>query len=348
MDRFNWHFCLGHEISTTLTRAAVSILMGLCAGAFMFVRPQVVSASAQFMMRPELPTDNLVSAQRGYFEVRVHQGTSRQFSVLLYNPSSAHQTIAVAVLTATTARNGSVNYLPAQKMTPMAQRVTGATLPRYRRLVKLAPRQVERVLVTIPRVATNFTGDRAYAIQVENKVATKGAVTNKVRYQVGLLLHGRPIQHYRQLRLRARPGKTALVNPNVSLQLQNPESAFLTDVGITVQLQNARAGFLNYAKRHHGLKIAPHSTFQLDNKLAGAKLASGVYRLKLHIQTSAYQENLIRYVRVHKDGRYEFVGHSEYVLAQTVIWLIALIAIVVVVSGIGIFHKRRKHHAETH
>jgi hypothetical protein len=305
-------------------------------------------ASGQIMMRPELPTDNLVDSQQGYFELQLQPHTSRQVAVLLYNPNTTLQRVSVAVLTAVTKRNGVVAYAPAQQLSPAVRRATGADRLQYPRMLTLTSRQIQRVIVTIPRASTNFTGERAYAIQIESETQGRAAVTNKVSYEVGLLLHGRKLPHPRQLTLRAAGGRTPLVNPNIQLHLQNAAPLLLKNVLIRVRLQNARAVFLNYDKTHRQLKIAPHSAFTLTNRLHGSKLAVGVYQMTVQVHTDAYTKQLTRYLRVHTNGQYEFVSRSDYLLARCTIWIVSVVGVLIVIGGILIFRRRRKKHAETH
>jgi LPXTG-motif cell wall-anchored protein len=305
-------------------------------------------ASGQIMMRPELPTDNLVDPQQGYFELQLRPHTSRQVAVLLYNPNTTPQRVSVAVLTAVTKRNGVVAYVPAQQLSPAVRMATGADGLQYPQTLTLASRQIRRVIVTIPRASTNFTGERAYAIQIESEAQGRAAVTNKVRYEVGLLLHGRKLAHPRQLTLRTVGGRTPLVNPNIQLHLQNDAPLLLKNVLIKVRLQNARAVFLNYDKTHRQLKIAPHSAFTLTNRLHGSKLAVGVYQMTVQVHTDVYTKQLTRYLRVHTNGQYEFVSRSDYLLARSTIWIVSVVGLLIVIGGILIFRRRRKKHAETH
>lgn len=316
---------------------------------------QTHAADNAFMVRPNIPTDNKAPKNSNYFQVQLKRHDSRQLGLTLYNENTQPLKVNVAVLNAITATNGRVVYVPAKQVDRKMLPRPVSELIHYPRTVTVKSRTITQLTLTVPAQAPLFRGTKAAAIQLTGQTTGgkgKAAVTNRVRYQVGLLLQGKKVTQTPQLAIGTKTWPTKLVNPRLKVQVVNANPHFIRDATFRLDVQGARALFLNYHKRVSGIKIAPNSQFQMGFGFHGARLQSGYYRLQLHVSGTAHKQTMTRFIRVSRGGDITYVAQRDYQLARRWLWLV-LGGIVLVVAALVTWllvvrARRRKNHASSH
>lgn len=302
-------------------------------------KPQAVNAStATFMIRPELPQDNRVGQQAGYFDLTVGK-TRRTIALRVFNPQPTKQKIRLRLLQATTMVNGKLKYQPAP-----------ATLKRhfdYASTKILAPRTQAQVTVTLPNRATIGTGTKLLALELTTlNASSQNTVNNRVRYRIGLVLQGQSRTRGKLLHLASVGGKIALQKPTLHLTLTANDGRFRSDLTVKTRLNHANQPWLNYQVTQKHLRWAPDTDLPLAIHLAGKQLHAGIYRVVMQIKVGTDQQTLTRYLAITHDGQVSWTTARRFAMAQRWWWGV-IAALVGSVAIIGFFRQRRKRHAQT-
>ncbi|MDT3393782.1 DUF916 domain-containing protein [Latilactobacillus curvatus] len=302
---------------------------------------------ATFMLRPELPKDNLGGKQLGYFNLQLKSGQQRTVFLEVFNPTAKAMTIYGQVKDATTNDNATIDYLGTNPIDQRLLKQPGSQIITVPRATKLQPNETKRLKVTIQAPNKAFKGQKATAINLStNQLANKDAVENHYVYAIALILNGQKLAAREQKPIQSAKIKTRLTKQRraaISVAITNPNPAYLKAATIKVDLQNQRWSLIRYQDKKINRKIAPNSQFYEDVLLGGKRLVSGVYRMTLTVKTKNQQQVIHKYVAISKgQARYINQNNNQYLKYRN---LIILGSIVIILIGIvaGNLSRREKH-----
>lgn len=308
---------------------------------------------ATFMLRPELPKDNLGGKQLGYFNLKLKRGQQRTVFLKVFNPTAQPLTIYGRVKDVTTNDNATVDYLGANPIDRHLLKQPGSQLVKVPRATKLQPNETKRLKVTIQAPTKGFKGQKATAINLStNQLAKHNAVENHYVYAIALILNGRQLTVKDRQPLRSTDIKTRFVKQKraaISVAITNPNPAYLKSATIKVDLQNQRWSLIHYQDQKSNRKIAPNSRFYEDVPLGGKRLVAGVYRMTLTIKTAHQQQIIHKNVAISKgQARYINQNNDQYIKYRNLLLLGGFVMVLMgVVGGYRILkgkHKKRDEH----
>lgn len=308
---------------------------------------------ATFMLRPELPKDNLGGKQLGYFNLKLKGGQQRTVFLKVFNPTAQPLMIYGHVKDATTNDNATVDYLGTNPIDRQLLKQPGSQWVKVARATKIQPNETKRLKVTIKAPTKGFKGQKATAINLStNQLAQQNAVENHYVYAIGLILNGQKLTAKKQQPLRSTDIKTRFVKQKraaISVAIANPNPAYLKSATINVDLQNQRWSLIRYQDKKTNRKIAPNSRFYEDVPLGGKRLVAGVYRMTLTIKTAHKRQIIHKNVAISKgQARYINRNNDQYLKYRNLLVLGGFVIVLLgIVAGYRILkekHKKRDEH----
>ncbi|WP_125768613.1 DUF916 domain-containing protein [Lapidilactobacillus wuchangensis] len=345
MDDCSGRLDLVISSSTTLKKFRLFIIavLGLLLVCFAH-SGTAVAATTNFMIRPELPSDNLVQPGQGYFSVKLAPKQSRDLVVKVYNPSAEELTLTVRLLNAMTTDQGQIAYVNAGQINQQDLKVPGSQLVEYPRTLVLAPHQTRDLRLKVAAQDQLFRGTKAMALRITSQGDSQAAVNNQIEYLLGVLLTGRQVKQLQQIQIKQSTQQVRLRQPRLQLVLRNPDPVLLKSVQTELTLQHQQLRFLTFKQTKEKLKIAPNSRFKLAFDFPGQKLTPGIYRMKFVIKNSRYRQQTQRYLKIDRHGKVQMLTSSEYQhLQQQWHWLLAIMTLIIVgFINLFIYRKTRK------
>ncbi|WP_125707318.1 WxL protein host-binding domain-containing protein [Lacticaseibacillus porcinae] len=312
------------------------LVIGMLLGVLIGGSQTVQASTSTFMIRPELPKDNRVGEQAGYFDLKVDQ-SRRKVALRVYNPEQTPQTIRIRLLQATTQVNGKLDYQPAPAhVTKQFDYVTTKLL---------APKAQAQITLTLPNRTTIGTGTKLMAIELTTTNAKAHVtVNNRVRYRIGLVLQGQA-RAATPLALTTVGKRVDLQKPTLHFNLVAKDGRFRSAMTVRTNLQHANQPWLSYQLTQTHLRWAPDTTLPLAVHLAGKQLQPGIYRVVLQTHAGKEHHTITRYLVISHDGHVAWTSAERFAIAQRW-WWGAMAAIVSLLVVILVFRQRRKRHAQ--
>lgn len=302
---------------------------------------------ATFMLRPELPKDNLGGNQLGYFNLKLNSGQQRTVFLKVFNPTSQTMTIYSKVKDATTNDNATVDYLGTNSIDRQLLKQPGSRFVKVPQTIKLQPNETKRIKVTIQAPIKGFIGQKATAINLStNQLAPQKTVENHYVYAIGLILNGQKLTVKERQPLRSTKIKTHFTKQQhaaISVSITNPNPAYLQSAIIKIDLQNQHWSLIRYQDKKTNRKIAPNSQFYEDVPLDGKRLVAGVYRMTLTLKTAHQQQVIHKYVVISKgQARYINQNNEQYLKYRNLIILGSML-VILIGTVVGYRNWREKH-----
>lgn len=332
-----WEFDLAISGTPTMKRARwfiIGFIFLLISGA-----PQPVNASSEtFMIRPELPANNRVGQQAGYFDLKLGH-SRRRIAVRVYNPQHAKLKLRIRLLQATTQENGKLQYQRANADLSKQFAFSSSQT--------IAPRTQTQVLMTLPNRATIGTGTKLMAIELTTiNASTNATVNNRVRYRIGLVLQGQARSVSHQFKLVTVGKRVALQKPILYFGLAVQDGRFRSAMTVRTNLQHANQPWLNYQVTQPHLRWAPDTTLPLTVKLAGKQLHAGIYRVTMQATLGQKHQTITRYLAIAHNGNIKWATKQRYDMAQRWWWGLVIGLLILLLAVIVLFRQRRKRHAQ--
>lgn len=307
---------------------------------------------ATFMLRPELPKDNLGGKQLGYFNLKLKRGQQRTVFLKVFNPTGQAMTIYGQIKDVTTNDNATVDYLGTNPIDRRLLAQPGSQFVTIPHTTKLQPNETKRLKVIIQAPAKGFKGQKATAINLStNQLSKRSTVENHYVYAIGLILNGQKLATKKQPAIQSTKIKTRFTQQQraaISVDITNPNPAYLKAATISVDLQNQRWSLIRYHNQKTNRKIAPSSRFYEDVPLGGKRLVAGTYRLTLRIKTAHQHQVIHKYVAISK-GQARYINQNNDQYLQYRNWLLTGGMIMILIGAVGGYYrlkeKRKKREA---
>ncbi len=283
------------------------LVIGVLLGGLVGGSQTVHASTTTFMIRPELPKDNRVGQQAGYFDLKVGQ-TRRKIALRVYNPEQTQQPIRIRLLQATTQVNGKLDYQPAP--TTVAKEFD------YPTTELLAPKAQTQVILTLPNRTTMGTGTKLMAIELTtNNANSQVTVNNRVRYRIGLVLQGQA-RTATPLALTTVGKHVDLQKPTLHFNLVAKDGRFRSNMTVRTHLQHAIQPWLSYQVTQTHLRWAPDTTLPLAVHFPGKQLQPGVYRVVMQTHAGKEDHTITRYFVISRDGYVAWTSAERFAIAQ--------------------------------
>ncbi|MSD83888.1 DUF3324 domain-containing protein [Lactobacillus curvatus] len=289
---------------------------------------------------PELPKDNIGGNHLGYYVLPMNNHRTRLETFKLFNPTNQDLKISFRVVDATTNDNGTVDYTGQNKIDTKILKQPGSKLIKTPKTLILAPNELKDVSFKINKIASNFKGQKATAINVlaSGINSRKSSIQNQYNYAIGVILQGETLPKKELEKLKFSGIKVRLTNnqkPAISVQLINPDATYLKNTKLKISLVNGKYSFFNYKSTQKELKVAPNSKFYEDILLGGKRLVPGIYKLNMTAISDQYQQTTSRYVKITKTQA-QFINMNNYQYLKQKKRLIEIGIIVLVTILVGL------------
>ena len=250
--------------------------------------PALASTAGGFSVSPILP-ENQVQGTRGFFDLLVSPDQRQELEITINNSNNEEIVVSVEAITATTNRNGIINYTtpalsdeslryPFSELAVISEELV--TIPANSS--KIVP-----VFVTVPD--EQFDGIILGSIRVlkdltEEEKATGGTIVNRYSYVVAVRLQ----QNYNEIAAEFLLGnvEATLVNHRASVEanIRNPQPKLVKGVEAAAQIYPKGSDETIFESFKEEVDFAPNSIFPfslIDE--AGYGLRPGEYLAKIQL-----------------------------------------------------------------
>lgn len=267
----------------------------ICAGALalLFVLlsfPQLAAAqtieSADFTVQAVIP-DNQIDKNQSYFDLRMQPGDSQTLTVNIINRSQEAITVDVALIAASTNRNGLIEYQVAVEPDETL-RTPFDTIADAPAEITVPADSVESADITIAMPENRYDGAILGGIVFTRRVSnenTEGvSITNRFSYVIGVKLTETDTAVGPDFRLKGIEPTLINYRRAVSIALHNPVALIVKDANVTANIYRKGEATPLFSTHKNSVEMAPNSLFQLPVEWAGEAMEAGDYRahVKLH------------------------------------------------------------------
>lgn len=250
--------------------------------------PAMASTAGGFSVSPILP-ENQVQGTRGFFDLLVSPGQQQEVEITINNSNKEEIAVLVEAITATTNRNGIINYTtPA--LSDESLRYPFSELAAVSEELITIPAnssKVVPVLVTVPD--EQFDGIILGSIRVlkdltEEEKAAGGTIVNRYSYVVAVRLQ----QNNNEIAAEFLLGdvEATLVNHRASVEanVRNPQPKLVKGVKAAAQIYAKGDDEAIFESFKEEVDFAPNSIFQFSLvDEAGYGLRPGKYRANIQL-----------------------------------------------------------------
>lgn len=273
---------------------ALVLMMGFSLG-----RPSIVFGDDKKKEDPTnftvkaIPSDHQIDKSKSYFDV---MGKPNEEIILRYkiaNNSGVKQTYLISVNSASTNKNGLINYKVNNKEKSLPVSLSEITeVPKEVTIPAVSDKEVA-VKVKLP--ADPFQGVLVGAIhtrlkeEVKNTDGSAMSVKNTYGYIIGIVVtesENQPLSKGEKLELKSVENKIDIGKKVFHANLLNPQSAIFEPLAITATITGKNGGEAIATKEIENGRIAPHSVLPLELDWGAGVLAAGDYKYKIHAQSN--------------------------------------------------------------
>ena len=273
---------------------ALVLVMGLS-----LWRPSVVHGDDKKKEEPSnftvqaIPSDHQVDKSKSYFDVMGKPNEEITLRYKIANNSGVKQTYLISVNSASTNKNGLINYKEDNKEPSLPVSLSEiADVPKEVTLPPVSDKEVE-VKLKLP--SDPFQGVLVGAIHTRLKEETKNedgsamSVKNTYGYVIGIVVtesEDQPLSKGEKLELKSVENKIDIGKKVFHANLLNPQSSIFEPVAITATITGENGGEAIATKEIENGRIAPHSVLPLELDWGAGVLAAGTYKYKIHAQSN--------------------------------------------------------------
>ena len=259
---------------------------------FLFASTITVSAElGGFSVTPVFP-DNQLPETRGFFDLMVTAGSQQEIAIEISNPGDVEATFTVSLITASTNRNGIINYTgPGQTDETMRHSFSEiATIIQDDGSITVPPGEVVNVPILIDIPAEGFDGIILGSVHVlldvtDEQIAASGMIVNRFAHVLVVRLSERDTEIPVEFILgNVTP---EIVNYRVSIvaEVRNPQPRLVMGALAHAQVYLAGSEYPVFARSNVIVDFAPNTVFpftMVDD--IGYGLQAGDYVARIQIE----------------------------------------------------------------
>lgn len=240
-----------------------------------------------------IPSDHQVDKSKSYFDVMGKPDEEITLRYMIANNSGVEQTYLISVNSASTNKNGLINYKEDNKEPSLP--VSLSEIAKVPKEVTVPPVSDKEVEVKIKLPSDPFEGVLVGAIHTRLKGEVEGSdgsamsVKNTYGYIIGIVVtesENQPLSKVDKLELKSVENKIDVGKKVFHGNLLNPQSAIFDPLTITATITGESGGEPIATKEIEHARIAPHSVLPLELDWGAGVLTAGTYKYKIHAQSN--------------------------------------------------------------
>ena len=247
---------------------------------------KVSAAEMSFLVQADIPT-NQVGKSQSYFDLRMKPGQAQDLTVEMRNDTKDDVTVEVLPNTAITNDNGIVEYNNTTKKRDSSLKVGFKDIATADKEVTIPAKSTKLLKIHVQMPKNEYTGTILGGVYFTEKTSAetnktqKGSqIVNRYAYVIGVKLTENDQVVNPALKLNSVKADQVNYRNVVTANIQNTESAILTDLSIKGQIYRQGQKEVLYQATRKNLRMAPNSNFDYGISLNNKAFKPGKYTFK--------------------------------------------------------------------
>ncbi len=300
--------------------------------------------------------DNQIDKQKTYFNLEMKPGQSQTLTIKLRNDTDSPVVIKPEIHSATTNRNGVVEYgkNTTKRDKSLAYEMSELVKVKEEITVPAKGNYLLPLEVKMPKEA--YKGILAGGITLEEKKSKKASkenkseglsIENKYAYVVGLTLQEKKDEVKQDLKLKKVAPNQVNARNVIEATLQNPTATYLNRFEVDAFVTKKDDDEKLYTAKKMGMQVAPNSHFAYPIPLNGEKMRPGKYTLHLKAKSSKESWNFTKDFTIKRDEANKFNEQDVSIKQPNYFWwYVAGIALLLLAALLGFILWRKKKKRE--
>lgn len=315
-----------------------------------------------------------VNKKVSYFDIKTEPGSEQDIEVKLKNINNREVVVNLGINSAKTNTNGVVEYAKTDIKNDKTLKYDLSKLVTGPETIKLPAKSEKKVKLHVKGPKDNFDGVIAGGLnfseketkdktkETEDKEQQSIALENKFAFNLAIVMHPGKDTEKPDLKLNDVFADTLNYRNVISLNLQNPGAAYLSNLKTDIEIFKKGSKEPQYTTHKQDMQMAPNTNFNLPVNLEETKLIPGTYVAKVvahgqkspegkYISGEDEQGKVIRYDHkweFEKEFKIKFMEasrlNSQNIVKEkdNTLWYILLIALLLIILLlVGLYLMKR-------
>ncbi|RDX01526.1 DUF916 and DUF3324 domain-containing protein [Listeria kieliensis] len=321
----------------------------------MLILPQNGQASKfNFAVDTVLP-DNQIDKQKTYFNLKMKPNQEQTLTIKLRNDTDSPVVINPEIHSATTNRNGVVEYGKSSAKRDSSLSHEMNELIKVKKEITVPAKGSYNLLLEVKMPEKAYDGILAGGITLEEKQTKKSKqdkseglqIENKYAYVVGITLQENDSKVKQDLKLKKVAPNQVNARNVIEATLQNPTATYLNRFEVDAVITKKGKDEALYKSKKEGMQVAPNSHFAYPVPLNGEKMKPGKYTLHLKAKSSKESWNFTKDFTIKPEEADKFNAKDVSIKEPNYFWwYVAGIAFLLLAILLGFILWRRKKKRE--
>lgn len=263
-------------------------LLALVSGIVLFMGNNTVQArSMDYSVKTIIP-DNQIDKKKTYFDLKMSPGQQQIISLELENSGDQNITIQIGINTATTNRNGVINYGESTESKDSSLVYNISELIKGEKEVVLSPKEKKLVNYTVTMPEKSFDGILLGGFYIHKKPTKEDQeseknvqIKNDYSYIVGVKLTETDVKIEPELKLNDITPGLQNYRTVVNATIQNISPTIISEMVVEASIRKKGSDKILHKSEKSNQSMAPNSSYQFPISWNNQELKPGMYNLVL-------------------------------------------------------------------
>lgn len=302
--------------------------------------------------------NNQIDKQKTYFNLEMKPDQSQTLTIKLRNDTNYPVKLKPEIHSATTNRNGVVEYGKSSTKRDSSLRYDMSKLIKVKKEITVPAKGKVLLPLEVKMPKEGYDGILAGGITLEEKKANKAGqenksqglnIENKYAYVVGITLQENKNEVKQKLKLKkVAPGQVNARNV-IEATLQNPTSTYLNRFEVDAFVTKKDHDEKLYSAKKKAMQVAPNSHFDYPMPLNGEKMRPGTYTLHLKAKSSNENWNFTKDFIIKHDEANKFNEQDVSIEQANYFWWYVIGSFLLLLAmflGFILWRKKKKSERE--